>query len=202
MLDAATWTVNNNDFAYAEVFTGNGPINDFDFTVCSDTEPGEPGPFSLDNGIWWDWTPASTGTATISTEDSGSFVTTFDTTLAVYTGSTLPTLKLVAANDDSGHRTRRSLVRLPGQRRHHLPDQGRRVRRVQRAAQPAHRERPAAGLLQGTPATIVGTAGNDVINGTAGNDVIVAGAGNDTINGSGGDDTHLRRRRKRHHQRR
>ena len=40
----------------------------------------------------------------------------------------------------------------------------------------------------GVPATIVGTAGNDVINGTAGNDVIVAGDGNDIINGNGGND--------------
>ena len=71
VLDAATRNVNNNDFANAEAFAGNGPINDFDFTVCSDTEPGEPGPFSLDNGVWWNWTPATTGTATISTEDNG-----------------------------------------------------------------------------------------------------------------------------------
>ena len=101
VLDAATRNVNNNDFANAEVFAGNGPFNDFDFTVCSDTEPGEPGPFSLDNGVWWNWTPATTGTATISTEDNGTNVTTFDTTLAVYTGNTLGTLATVAADDDT-----------------------------------------------------------------------------------------------------
>jgi Ca2+-binding RTX toxin-like protein len=40
----------------------------------------------------------------------------------------------------------------------------------------------------GATATIVGTAGNDVINGTDGADVVAAGAGNDTIDGLGGDD--------------
>lgn len=41
----------------------------------------------------------------------------------------------------------------------------------------------------GKRATIVGTAGNDVIVGTKGHDVIYAGAGNDRINGKGGHDT-------------
>ena len=52
VLNAATRNVNNNDFANAETLPGTGPFNDFDFTVCSDSEPGEPGPFSVDNGIW------------------------------------------------------------------------------------------------------------------------------------------------------
>ncbi len=112
VLDAATRTVNNNDFANAEVFAGDGPINDFDFNVCSDTEPGEPGPFSLDNGIWWKWTPATTGTATISTEDGGGYSTTFDTTLAVYTGNSIGSLTTIAADDDSGTGSR-SLVTFP-----------------------------------------------------------------------------------------
>ncbi len=46
VLDAATSNVNNNDFAFPEVFAGNGPFNDFDFNVCADSEAGEPGPFS------------------------------------------------------------------------------------------------------------------------------------------------------------
>ena len=96
VLDAATRNVNNNDFASPETLPASpaaGGFNDFDFTVCSDTEPGEPGPFSLDNGIWYSWTPAVTGTATISTEDNGGNVTSFDTTLAVYTGNTLGSLQ-------------------------------------------------------------------------------------------------------------
>lgn len=40
----------------------------------------------------------------------------------------------------------------------------------------------------GLQATILGTAGDDVLNGTPGPDVIVALAGNDTVFGHGGDD--------------
>jgi Ca2+-binding RTX toxin-like protein len=40
----------------------------------------------------------------------------------------------------------------------------------------------------GRPATMVGTARDDVLTGTAGRDVIVAGRGNDTISGLGGND--------------
>jgi len=46
----------------------------------------------------------------------------------------------------------------------------------------------AAITCDGEVATIVGTAGNDLINGTAGRDVIHARSGNDTINGKGGND--------------
>jgi uncharacterized repeat protein (TIGR01451 family) len=44
-------------------------------------------------------------------------------------------------------------------------------------------------MCAGRPATMVGTAGDDVLTGTAGQDVIVAGRGNDTISGLGGNDT-------------
>ena len=40
----------------------------------------------------------------------------------------------------------------------------------------------------GLPATIIGTAGSDVITGTPGDDVIIGLAGNDTIYGNGGND--------------
>jgi Ca2+-binding RTX toxin-like protein len=43
-------------------------------------------------------------------------------------------------------------------------------------------------ICAGRPATIVGTAGNDVINGTGGDDVIVSGAGRDWIRARGGND--------------
>ena len=41
----------------------------------------------------------------------------------------------------------------------------------------------------GLPATIIGTAGNDIINGTPGDDVIIGLGGDDTIYGNGGNDT-------------
>ena len=148
VLDAATRNVNNNDFANAEVLAaGNGPFNDFDFTVCSDTEPGEPGPFSIDNGVWWTWTardaparrrsPPRTTASNVTDvrHDAGG----------LHRQLAGPSLQTVAFDDDSGTGNRSS-VDVPGQRRYDVPDQGRRLRRGQRPAQPAHRERPAADL--------------------------------------------------------
>jgi Ca2+-binding RTX toxin-like protein len=187
VLDAATRNVNNNDFAVPEVRSGNGPINDFDFNVCADSEAGEPGTLAIQNSIWWAWTPATNGIATISTENGGGHATTFDTTLQVYTGNTLGALTSVAFNDDAGGPlgTRSRVV---------FPVTAGTVYRIQVDGFGGangllnlhiHNGPPCVGLAP----TIVGTAGNDVINGTAGNDVIVGVAGNDTINGGGGNDT-------------
>jgi Ca2+-binding RTX toxin-like protein len=186
VLDAATRTVNNNDFANAEVFAGNGPFNDFDFNVCSDTEPGEPGPFSLDNGIWWNWTPATTGTATVSTDDGGGNVTTFDTTLAVYTGSSIGSLTNIAADDDSGVGTR-SLVTFPvnGGTTYRIKVDG---FAAANGLLNLHIENGPPPTCFGVPATLVGTNLSETLNGTAGDDVIIAGDGADTINGGGGND--------------
>ncbi len=189
VLDAATRNVNNNDFAFPEILPANpgaAGFNDFDFNVCADWETGEPGPFSLDNSIWWRWTPSATGTATISTEDGGGFVTTFDTTLTVYTGNTLATLVPIASDDDSGTGLR-SLVRFPvnAGTTYQIKVDG---FAAQNGLLNLHLENGPPPLCFGVPATIVGTAGNDIINGTAGNDVIVGGDGNDTINGLGGND--------------
>ncbi|MDQ3543201.1 MAG: S8 family serine peptidase, partial [Actinomycetota bacterium] len=188
VLDAATSNVNNNDFAFPEVLPANAAagFNDFDFTVCSDTEPGEPGPFSLDNGIWYSWTPASTGTATISTEDGGGNVTTFDTSLAVYTGNSLGTLSVVAFDDDSGTGLR-SLVTVPvnGGTTYRIKVDG---FGAANGLMNLHLQNGPPPTCFGAPATLVGTGLNDVLNGTAGNDVIVALGGNDTINGLVGND--------------
>jgi Ca2+-binding RTX toxin-like protein len=186
LLDAATGTVNNNDFAFPETLPAAGNFNDFDFTVCSDAEPGEPGPFSIDNGIWWRWTPNATGVVTIDTNDGGGNVTTFDTTLAVYTGNTLGSLQVRAFDDDSGVGLR-SLVTMG-------VNAGTTYRiKVDGFAAAngllnLHVSPITPALCQGVAATLVGGPLNDVINGTNGNDVIVGFAGNDTINGNGGND--------------
>ena len=189
VLDAATRNVNNNDFASPETLPASPPaggFNDFDFTVCSDAEPGEPGPFSVDNGIWYSWTPAVTGTATISTEDGGANVTGFDTTLAVYTGNTLGSLQVHAFDDDSGTGLRSLVV---------IPVQGGTTYRIKVDGFGAangllnlHLENGPAPTCQGVTATLVGGVSRDVINGTAGNDVVVSGDGSDTINTGDGDD--------------
>jgi Ca2+-binding RTX toxin-like protein len=187
VFNAARGLVNNDAFGSPEVLPASAlPFNDFDFNVCSTAQPGEPGPFSVDNGVWWSWTPAATGTATISTEDGGGNVTTFDTTLTVYTGNSLATLRAIASDDDSGTGLR-SLITVP-------VNAGKTYRIKVDGFGAAtgllnlHLENNAPPTCQGVAATIVGTALNDVINGTPGSDVIVAGAGNDTINGGGGND--------------
>lgn len=47
--------------------------------------------------MWWTWTPAVSGLATISTAGSN-----FDTTLAVYRGTSVSSLTPVGSNDDFG----------------------------------------------------------------------------------------------------
>jgi Ca2+-binding RTX toxin-like protein len=184
--NAAAGLVNNNDFANPEGLPTSGMFNDFDFNICSDVEFGEPGPFSIDNGVWWTLTPAATSTAIISTDDGGGNVTTFDTTLTVYTGSTLATLRPIASDDDSGVGLR-SLVTVPVNAgvtyRIKVDGFGGATGLLN-----LHLELNAAPTCQGVAATIVGYAVDDVITGTAGNDVIVAGPGNDQIMARGGDD--------------
>ncbi len=61
---------------------------------------GEPTNPSVAGGrtVWWQWTaPSSGGEVTLSTAGSD-----FDTTLAVYQGTSLANLTLIEANDDSG----------------------------------------------------------------------------------------------------
>ncbi|HUT37086.1 MAG TPA: choice-of-anchor D domain-containing protein, partial [Planctomycetota bacterium] len=94
--------------------TGGGPANDHfaNATAVSGTsgqttgsnanatkETGEPDHAGNAGGrsVWWRWTAPSSGEATINTFGSG-----FDTLLAVYTGSSVGALTLVASNDDSG----------------------------------------------------------------------------------------------------
>ncbi len=60
-------------------------------------EPGEPDHAGVSGGasVWWTFTPSSGGTVTISTDGSS-----FDTVLAVYTGSAVNALTTVTFNDD------------------------------------------------------------------------------------------------------
>jgi hypothetical protein len=60
-------------------------------------ESGEPAHAGNDGGrsVWWSWTAPSNGPVEIDTRGS-----TFDTSLAVYTNATMPSLVVVAENDD------------------------------------------------------------------------------------------------------
>ena len=182
--------MNNNDFANAEVLPANpgAGFNDFDFTVCSDHEAGEPGPFSVDNGVWWSWTPSATGTATISTEDNGTQPDDVRHDAGrLHRQLPADPADRVASDDDSGRRAAQP-GHVPGERRHDVPDQGRRLRRRQRPAQPARRERPAADLLRASRRRSSGPSTTTSSTAPPADDVIVAGDGDDTINGLGGND--------------
>jgi len=67
--------------------------------VFATKETGEPYHAGNRGGasVWWSWTAPATGPVTVTTDGSS-----FDTLLAVYTGSTVSSLSLVASDDDSG----------------------------------------------------------------------------------------------------
>jgi uncharacterized repeat protein (TIGR01451 family) len=97
----------NDDFAAgALVSGGSGSVTGSN--VGATRQTGEPTHFAAGStSIWYRWTPADTGVATVDTVGSG-----FDTVLAAYTGSTLPGLTSVAADGDSAGNLR-SRIRFP-----------------------------------------------------------------------------------------
>ena len=88
----------NNAFANAPVLSGPS-VSVTGSNVGANKETGEPlHPDSAGGAsVWWSWAAPAAGTATLFTAGSS-----FDTILAVYTGSTLTGLTRVAADDDSG----------------------------------------------------------------------------------------------------
>jgi hypothetical protein len=96
----------NDDFAASEEIVGNRSVQGSN--INGDGEPGEPDHASVAiplSSSWWTWAAPDDGNVEISTRNSD-----FDTVLAVYVGSELASLSLVAANDDSVGLT--SLVRF------------------------------------------------------------------------------------------
>ncbi len=88
-------TSNNDNFSNA-ITMSDSSGNATGSNAGASRETGEPsvgGSYS----VWWKWTAPSSGTATVDTQGSD-----FDTYLAVYTGSSVSNLTMVAYNDDSG----------------------------------------------------------------------------------------------------
>jgi M6 family metalloprotease-like protein len=98
----------NDHFANATVISnGSTPVTVTGTNNGATAQTGEPahagsGP---DASVWWKWTAPSTGTLWLSTSGSS-----FDTVLAVYTGTAVNALTLQAANDDVGGGNRTSEV--------------------------------------------------------------------------------------------
>ncbi len=90
----------NDNFASAQALSGNsGTLAAGWSNVGMTKESGEPNHAGDAGGhsVWYQWKAPHTGTATIDT-----FGSSFDTLLAVYTGSTVDGLTEVASNDEYG----------------------------------------------------------------------------------------------------
>ncbi len=98
VLNAATAPPANDSFASAAIITGASGTTTGS-NVNATKEAGEPGHAGNAGGksAWWSWTPTVSGFVTVATTGSS-----FDTVLAVYTGTGVNALTLVAANDDNG----------------------------------------------------------------------------------------------------
>jgi hypothetical protein len=85
----------NDNFSNATAILGTGITNDVNTTYAS-KEPGEPDHAGNAGGhsVWWTWTSPAIGTVTINTSGSS-----FETLLAVYTGSSLTNLTVVTNNN-------------------------------------------------------------------------------------------------------
>ena len=88
----------NDAFAQATVLDGTSGTA-AGWNLNATLESGEPAHAGTSGGksVWWQWTPAASGTASFDTHGSG-----FDTVLAVYAGSGVSTLAEIASNDNDG----------------------------------------------------------------------------------------------------
>jgi Immunoglobulin domain len=84
----------NDNFAYAQVLTGTAAFVSGTTTLAT-KQPGEPNHGGNTGGasVWYSWTAPASGLFSLSTAGSS-----FDTLLAVYTGSKVAQLSVVASN--------------------------------------------------------------------------------------------------------
>ena len=83
----------NDAFAAAQVLAGVPPLAVDGTTLGATSEVGETG--DLNHSVWYEWTPAADGVFRVDVCGAA-----WDSVLAVYTGSGLDNLALVAFNDD------------------------------------------------------------------------------------------------------
>ncbi|HYR76213.1 MAG TPA: PA domain-containing protein [Pyrinomonadaceae bacterium] len=88
----------NDNFANAQVVSScSGSVTGTNIAATKEAgEPNNPDSPTSTRSVWYRWQAPSTGSATIDTHGSD-----FDTVLAVYTGSSVNALTLVANNDDA-----------------------------------------------------------------------------------------------------
>ncbi|WP_198289166.1 S8 family peptidase [Methyloversatilis thermotolerans] len=95
---AGVGTESNDAFAAARELSGTAD-SDSGSNALASSEPDEPAHdgTAATRSLWWTWTAPASGVLTLDTNGSS-----FDTMLAVYTGSALASLTLRASDDDSG----------------------------------------------------------------------------------------------------
>ncbi|WP_287130846.1 IPT/TIG domain-containing protein [Candidatus Cyanaurora vandensis] len=100
----APTVVANDNFTAAIPLTGS-TFSTLGTTVGATRELGEPQHGNTWGGksVWWSWVAPISGTISLSTQGSS-----FDTTLGVYTGTSLYELTNIAANDDIDPKTNRN----------------------------------------------------------------------------------------------
>ncbi|MBK5334063.1 MAG: S8 family serine peptidase, partial [Ilumatobacteraceae bacterium] len=110
----------NDQFGSAATLDLSLPTSIAGTNVDASTEPGEPahGPSIGGTSVWWTFIAPGYGTVTLSTEGS-----TFDTMLAVYTGSTVSALTAVGSNDGPGNGSNLT-IRVEGGRTYHVAVDG------------------------------------------------------------------------------
>ena len=98
-----------NDFFSRRIALSGFPASATGNNTLATSEASEPNHAgSLSHSVWWSWTSSENTTVTISTSGSD-----YDTVLAVYTGTSISTLALVAQNDDGDSIGLQSSVRIP-----------------------------------------------------------------------------------------
>lgn len=126
------------------------------------------------NSVWWNWTAPTTGNVTINTVGSS-----FDTTLGVYTGSSISGLTTIASNDDSGSGVLTSSVTFSA-----ISGTSYKI-----AVDGYNTATGNVSLNLSLSSSNGGTAGNDTLTGTAGNDTLSGLGGDDSLSGLGGNDS-------------
>jgi hypothetical protein len=118
VVDSTQTAPQNDNFVNADQLSGAAG-RAFGSNVASTGEFGEPDHADVSDGgdglrsVWWTWTAPSTGTLDVDTGGSS-----YDTTLAVYTGTAVNELTQLAANDNAsggGFSSRVSLPVITGQ---------------------------------------------------------------------------------------
>jgi hypothetical protein len=71
-------------------------VHEFGATVASGQRAHQPAGFTGGASVWWSWTATASGPVALSTSGSS-----FDTLLAVYTGTSVDALAAIASNDNA-----------------------------------------------------------------------------------------------------